>query len=276
VDLLGDRYKHVLLFSGGIGITPCQAILNELAAQAERGRPLRRIMLVWSVREQQMVDRWAGRRAGGALCAPDLQPLHAAVKLLLCKDGHRCRTTPLCPRRSVIDCSKHGKRRKSRSGGPPGSLPFPFTPDLVSDTIRRHSPASSPMIGTALVAGGWGGDSLTSTPTSLASSNMSNGDSLVQCEFYLTAASRPEKAGKKAGPMPGIAPELQHMLRFGRPDMPAIFDRMAQDAEACGESRVAVMVCGPTPMVKAVRDCCVAATKAGGISFDLHAEVFEF
>jgi hypothetical protein len=177
----------------------------------------------------------------------------------------------------VIDCSQHGKRRKSRSGGPPGSLPYPFTPDLVSDTIRRFSPASSPMIGTAHGAGPWGSDSLTSTPTSVASSAFSNGDSLVQCEFYLTNASQPEKAGgKKAGAMPGIAPELQHMLRFGRPDMPAILDRLRQDAEGCGESRVAVMVCGPTPMVKAVRDCCVAATKAGGISFDLHAEVFEF
>jgi ferredoxin-NADP reductase len=57
VDLLGPRYRVVLLISGGIGITPCQALLNDLVAQAERGRPMRRLMLVWSVRDKQMVHR---------------------------------------------------------------------------------------------------------------------------------------------------------------------------------------------------------------------------
>jgi hypothetical protein len=58
VDLLGERYRCVLLISGGIGITPCQALLNDLVAQAERGRPLRRLMMVWSVRDKSMVGRW--------------------------------------------------------------------------------------------------------------------------------------------------------------------------------------------------------------------------
>jgi ferredoxin-NADP reductase len=53
----GNRYKAVLLISGGIGITPIQALFNELLRQASEGRPLRRLALVWSVRDKYMVDR---------------------------------------------------------------------------------------------------------------------------------------------------------------------------------------------------------------------------
>ena len=53
----GDRYQAVLLISGGIGITPIQAQFNELLLQASRGRPLKRLALVWSVRDRFMVDR---------------------------------------------------------------------------------------------------------------------------------------------------------------------------------------------------------------------------
>ncbi len=61
IDLLGARYRCVLLISGGIGITPIQAMFNELLMQASAGRPLRRLALVWAVRDRHMVDRWAGR-----------------------------------------------------------------------------------------------------------------------------------------------------------------------------------------------------------------------
>ncbi len=66
------------------------------------------------------------------------------------------------------------------------------------------------------------------------------------------------------------------MLRFGRPDLPGIFERMRQDATQFGEGRVAVVVCGPAALVASVKACCTAARAAGGVVFDLHAEEFEF
>jgi len=57
VDLDSDRYKCVLLISGGIGITPMHSICNDLIFQHKmKGRPLKKIWFVWSVREKQMID----------------------------------------------------------------------------------------------------------------------------------------------------------------------------------------------------------------------------
>mmetsp|Transcript_26152 Transcript_26152/g.57296 ORF Transcript_26152/g.57296 Transcript_26152/m.57296 type:complete len:563 (-) Transcript_26152:177-1865(-) len=56
VDLEGSRYKHVLLVSGGIGITPMQSICNSLLDQHARGRPLKKVWFVWSVRDRYLVD----------------------------------------------------------------------------------------------------------------------------------------------------------------------------------------------------------------------------
>ena len=41
VDIWGDRYRMVLLVSGGIGITPMQSICNTLLKQSDAGRPLK-------------------------------------------------------------------------------------------------------------------------------------------------------------------------------------------------------------------------------------------
>lgn len=56
VDLQSTRYEHVLLVSGGIGITPMQSICNELMHQYARGRPLRKVWFVWSCRDKYMVS----------------------------------------------------------------------------------------------------------------------------------------------------------------------------------------------------------------------------
>ena len=55
VDVDSDKYKIFLFISGGIGITPMQSICNDLISQHERGRPLIRVIFVWSVRDAFMV-----------------------------------------------------------------------------------------------------------------------------------------------------------------------------------------------------------------------------
>ncbi|XP_065674718.1 LOW QUALITY PROTEIN: superoxide-generating NADPH oxidase heavy chain subunit A-like [Hydra vulgaris] len=56
VDIDSDKYKLVMFFSGGIGITPAQSICNEMLYQYKIGRPLHKIIFVWSVRDLFLVD----------------------------------------------------------------------------------------------------------------------------------------------------------------------------------------------------------------------------
>ncbi|CAM9095088.1 unnamed protein product [Chrysoparadoxa australica] len=56
VDLNGDRYKSVVLISGGIGITPMQSIANSLIDEFQRGRSIGRIWFIWSVADRYMLE----------------------------------------------------------------------------------------------------------------------------------------------------------------------------------------------------------------------------
>mmetsp|Transcript_7401 Transcript_7401/g.9702 ORF Transcript_7401/g.9702 Transcript_7401/m.9702 type:complete len:555 (+) Transcript_7401:156-1820(+) len=55
VNLDDQTYQHVLLVSGGIGITPMHSIVNSLKEQHERGRPLKKVYNVWAVRDRFMI-----------------------------------------------------------------------------------------------------------------------------------------------------------------------------------------------------------------------------
>jgi len=55
VEIWGARYKSFLLISGGIGVTPIQAITKQLLDQHSRGRPINRIRFVWTVRDRAML-----------------------------------------------------------------------------------------------------------------------------------------------------------------------------------------------------------------------------
>ena len=56
VDIDSDKYKLFMFFSGGIGITPAQSICNELLHQYKRGRPLHKVIFVWSVRDLFLIE----------------------------------------------------------------------------------------------------------------------------------------------------------------------------------------------------------------------------
>jgi predicted ferric reductase len=52
VDLMSDRYKMVMLFSGGIGVTPMQAICNQLMyEQSTNQRELKKLAFIWVERD---------------------------------------------------------------------------------------------------------------------------------------------------------------------------------------------------------------------------------
>ena len=96
------------------------------------------------------------------------------------------------------------------------------------------------------------------------------GGGVLHSEFYLTKVRKAEDFDAA-----GISPEEQACVRFGRPDLGAIFERMAAVALGAGEARVAVLVCGPGGMVRAVRQLCRTQSTAE-LTFDFHAEEFLF
>mmetsp|Transcript_11019 Transcript_11019/g.16655 ORF Transcript_11019/g.16655 Transcript_11019/m.16655 type:complete len:482 (-) Transcript_11019:65-1510(-) len=52
VDLFSERYKLIMLFSGGIGVTPMQSICHQLLHEhAEKNRQLKKIWYIWSARD---------------------------------------------------------------------------------------------------------------------------------------------------------------------------------------------------------------------------------
>lgn len=183
VDIDGDKYKIFLFVSGGIGITPMQSICNDLIHQCSRGRPLKKVYFIWSVRDAYMVT-------------------------------------------SVLDYDSQYFGTQL-----PKELPYSFSPDLLSKNINED---------------------------------------VLDAQFYLTRAREP-----KDYEAANIIPEFQSCLKFGRPKLDEIFDTVHNFAQSNGESKVAVLSCGPDRLVKdALKNSCQFSRD--GVHFDFHNEYFEF
>ena len=88
-------------------------------------------------------------------------------------------------------------------------------------------------------------------------------------EFYLTSVRNAEQF--KAA---NIDPDAQKHVRFGRPDLSKLFDRVASFCANEKIRRVAVITCGPVSMVDEVATLC--SRRHSGVAFDVHKEVFDF
>lgn len=183
LDVDGDRYKLFMFVSGGIGITPMQSICNDVLHQRKRGRDVRKLMFIWSVRDLYMVT-------------------------------------------SVLDYDKEYFQETSDH-----RLPHSFSPDLVA----RDEPSD-----------------------------------VMENYFHLTRERDSSKFAEA-----NILPEMQPDLKFGRPQLPELFSKMKGYATEQSESRVAVLSCGPTPLVNSIEKLC-SKHSSGGVTFDFHKEVFEF
>jgi hypothetical protein len=90
-------------------------------------------------------------------------------------------------------------------------------------------------------------------------------------EFYITSLRNKADFHRA-----NIDPVKQPYLRFGRPNLPDIFARVTQLCAKEGIGRVAVVSCGPAPMVQEVAALCGEKGRLGGVKFDLHLEEFDF
>ncbi|KAG7378508.1 hypothetical protein PHYPSEUDO_009966 [Phytophthora pseudosyringae] len=88
-------------------------------------------------------------------------------------------------------------------------------------------------------------------------------------EFYLTRGENDVEAQ--------LDHQLSNCLRYGsRPDTAKILRAMGEKAQEAGSTRVAVLVCGPKPLVDGVVTSSIVLSKEMGVSFDVHTELFDF
>ena len=225
INLNSSEYETVVLISGGIGITPNQSVYNNLIAQVEGGRRMRKVFFIWAVKDRALVNSMT----------PDL----LSTKMSL-------NQTPLSFQ--------------------PGMCGQPSCKLKVTDVIPFHDDNNVELV----------------EPSS---------ELIFENRFYLTRV-REENEFESAN----IDPIAQPWLKFGRPDIPALFEEIRgivkreitkiEETSATlpqphnkvfpGSkiSRVAVSVCGPTGMVKEVQDLC-RLSRASDVIFDCHAEVFD-
>jgi hypothetical protein len=251
VDLTGDRYRSVLLVSGGIGITPMQSICNQLVYEHSMGkRTLKTLMFVWMERDPMvMSDVDVVRRTGdihlnrigntGAMDAmsahdDDDGPLDLASTILGIFPPPASKYDNIV----VVDPNS-----TNRAAEPPANIS-----SLLSDEptlMQQGKPDDDTFLGAAFRG------SATRSPIDV-----------LDMQVYLT--SKDETSG--VGDLP--------FVHQGRPDIEATFQNLKQKAVVAGEtSRVAVCVCAPLNIVNICQNACIKFSD-DGVRFDFHAETF--
>jgi len=237
LDLDSGRYKVLLLLGGGIGVTPMQSVCLELLHAHSRGRPLRRLLFVWSVRDSAMLQGGLG-----------IEGIEGHV------EGSDAGTSTTVQMPSLSCGGPGGQQDKAKAGGQlqqPGEavsprLPPAFSPDLLG---RRLLDDKANLLDEA-------------------------SDPVLRCEYYLTRPSSSSTSSYPAGSVHQLAEHTT--LHVGeRPPLPQLFSDARDVAQQAGEAEVAVLVCGPAPMVAQAQHLCrVMSTQA--CRFELHKEVFAF
>lgn len=74
VDLVSERYKMVMLLSGGIGVTPMQSICHQLMHEYENGnRKLKKLWFIWTARDPAILNEMnVSRRSRRRSLASDI------------------------------------------------------------------------------------------------------------------------------------------------------------------------------------------------------------
>lgn len=118
-------------------------------------------------------------------------------------------------------------------------------------------------------------EDIESSKVDIPSSRDISSEYIFHNEYYMTQV----RTNNAQQHIVGIHPAIQHWLKFGRPNLPEIFERTAQLCKEEKISRVGVCVCGPAPMVNETVDLCHASLlnpNCSAIRFDCHCEVFDF
>ena len=269
VDLASDRYKMVMLFSGGIGVTPMQALCNQLMYEQSTGvRELKKLSFVWIERDPNVMQNvdvvrrktWSAEWPS----EPDIEEGNINEGQA---QGIASTLLSLVPVSLMTDeqledeYSSQDLDEDSEDEGNIDSSVFTILPSLVrrtkvtSKTERLDTMCSDD------------GDDDTMNQSFL---NAAYNDSIDECEahdaldlqVYLTTqvASRSDFA-------------LLPFVHRKRPDVKELFRKMRDEAISMDECRVVVCVCAPERLVLMCQKAC-AKYSDHKVRFDFHFEVF--
>ena len=267
VNLPLERYEHIVLISGGIGITPMQSIFNDkvdlmkqVAAaeatsnkdsiathdrEARQAAKIKRIHFVWSVRDPTMFEEFGGRHLHWAAVNLDITqdvslntvpseeiPVNVETANMSAPNmkGHIVKSNETDIEINDGDHDNHEYR-----------LPQYFTPDLLTVNVDNSGQS---MIGNCQVI----------------------------THFYLTRVKDETKQKEISSKYP--------FVKFGRPKIKDILFEAKGAAKEDSHSNcygccskgygVAVLSCGPTSMIDDVK------RYSAKYQVDCHTEVFEF
>lgn len=280
VDLNSNRYKMIMLFSGGIGVTPMQALCNQLMFEHSTGvRDLKKLSFVWIERDPNVMQKVDVVRRQTTSSDRLFEDLDVEGGNMDESQGIANTLLSLFPKSNVTDeqlCNEY----------PSMSM------DLDDDAVDNYGDYENRSILTvlsSLVANRLrkegeriksddqsekdndGRDDVCSTDddtmnqTFLDAAYIKNDierTDALDLQVYLT--SRDSHAHIMAD-----LPFVHHQ----RPDVKELFQKMRDEALRFGEHRVAVCVCAPERLVIMCQKAC-SKFSDHKVTFDLHYEVF--
>jgi predicted ferric reductase len=300
VDLMSDRYKMVMLFSGGIGVTPMQAICNQLMyEQSTNQRELKKLAFIWVERDpvvmqevdvvrrssaghfrkvvpeestNHIIKRSGQQRSTSGVFVPAIdedchRPQGIASTILSLVPGSNVTDEQLAeqyPAEEFADLDDDGSNDKSIGNFSLLSR-FPFRRTASQATLQAVAVADIDEEGDH--ADDLDEESLVReaykhTLSTDGEPKVDENLNALELQVYLTGKHDESK-------LAGLP-----FVHFRRPDVKKLFADMREDAISKGEPRVAVCACAPARLVQICRKACVKFSD-GKVQFDFHEEVFD-
>jgi len=277
VDLTSDRYKMVMLLSGGIGVTPMQSIAHQLTYEHEWGdRELKKLWFVWTARDPQVMSNMDVVNNHRMSTSQSIAIDSTQVGIdSLNKSLATVSSSSSSSAASEVGSLLQVVSENILTAVPPclttdeeleHDLPledFEETDEEESEDEFADSVGDTDAYVQDFNADIESGGSKTRLQRTDSSVKSNSTDEVLDLACYLTAK---EKAETGLGDLP--------FINEGRPDMKEIFLAMREEAIQQGEKRVAICVCAPLRLVTITRMACVKFSNRH-VRFDFHSEVFD-
>ncbi|KAI2497882.1 FAD-binding domain [Fragilaria crotonensis] len=268
VDLTSDRYKMVMLFSGGIGVTPMQALCNQLMYEQSTGlRELKKLSFVWIERDPNVVHNVdvVRRRTWSAEWPSEPDDLEEWNMKERQPEGIASTLLSVVPDSLVTDEQLEGD----------------YSPqDLDEDSDEWNSDRPVITVLPSLAQR----PKVTQVPERLDTICSDDDDDTIDQSFLNAAYDDSIDEGEvndaldlqvyltgQIASRSGLS--LLPFVYLKRPDVKELFRKMRDEAISLNESRVAVCVCAPERLVHMCQKAC-AKYSDQKVQFDFHYEVF--
>lgn len=280
-----DRYIMVMLFSGGIGVTPMQALCNQLMYEHSTGlRDLKKLSFVWIERDpnvMQKVDvvRRRSNIDGGPLMDADESQMPASLAGGA-PQGIASTLLALVPASGVTDAQLEQQYPSTdfdaldKTNDDDSIVNAEYTSgqeEVDDDDIEAQQQPQQRRPSTDEYASDIDDDTMNQSfldaayniPKQMSdefAKESASEEEVLDLQVYLTAR--------------GVATQHLPFVHRGRPDIKELFRNMRLEAIQKGEHRVAVCVCAPKRLVTICQKACTKYSDRK-VRFDFHYEVFD-